>query len=267
MAIIRKTTVVLQLAVALALYPGAGIVVYHRLSGSRGAGKTNLRKNTQAVVDAVRKLAPGRPIVDFTDTEKGKLSKPRSKLIEACQYAKQHGWIVVAWDVSRFIRPESYCRRTNSEATLTAEELAELVKITGGVILATVVDPDATEAQRQSLAIKRNGDCGRPSSLDDAKRLRILEGRGDFLWNRWEMSLRELADELGVDLGVVRRWLDTEVPEEAGVPKGMRWRDLPNRVRVFRELCAKRGRPLPPRNPPLANTEKRRWSGTLIEPQ
>jgi hypothetical protein len=147
------------------------LVLYNRVSsyGQAGKGKPKLQEKTAAVVAKIHKLAPGRLLETFDGVEEGKLSKRRTHLRRAVEYAKERRAILVAGDVSRFIRSEQFCHVNNVEARPTLEEFARFRAMTGSLILATVAHPMMTESQRRSLATKATDKCGRPREYVDQK--------------------------------------------------------------------------------------------------
>lgn len=210
---------VLPLAAELERVPDARIVVYHRVSsyGQAGRGKCKLEQNTSAVVGAVQTAAPGRHRTTVQGVEEGRLTCPRKALARAVRHASclPKGMIVAA-DVSRFIRAGNYDRRTNSEAIPTPEEFARLREFTRGIPLATLADPSMTESQRHSLATRRAGTAGRPSSISPELAAAIF---GELGWLallprgwRWKRSLAEVAREFGVSVQAIGRAADTTCP-------------------------------------------------------
>lgn len=218
---------VLHLPDALQMYPECGIEFYNRNSswGQAGKGKTKLHEKTYAAVDEVRKLAPLKLRRIVQGVEEGKLSKPRPKLRDAVGYAKKRGLMIVTIDLSRLIRPESYCRQTNPEAWPTHEEFDQLSEMASGVILATLEDPMLTESERHSLATKRTGTCGRPRSIDAhlAKKifaaLDYLVFDRSFRW-RWGTPLAKVARRFGVTPAAIVRTSQTLSPN------GQTWRNV-----------------------------------------
>jgi hypothetical protein len=170
---------VLPLAAAVGRHPDADLVLYNRCSswGQAGRGKAELAAKTRAVYRAVRAAAPDRPLrAIVSGVEEGRVldpANPRRHLRDAAGraagFAARTGRpvILVAADLSRFIRAAAYHRVTNPEAGPTAAEFARLRELTGGVPLATVADPGMTERERQSAATRRTGRAGRPRRIDD----------------------------------------------------------------------------------------------------
>lgn len=211
---------ILHLPAALERYPDHGIVVYNRVSSygkQTGKDKSKLQEKTDAARAEVRARAPGKLRCTVQGVELGKLSAPRPKLRRATDYAARHELIIVANDLSRFIRSEAYDRHTNNEAVPTAEEFARLHELTGGAVLATLADPLMTEKERQSLATRRTGKAGRPRSIDDALAEKIFADLGWLVYlengtARWECPIAEVARAFGVSIGAIYRALHRNSP-------------------------------------------------------
>jgi hypothetical protein len=238
---------ILHLPDALERYPKKDLLLYNRVSswGQAGKGKEKLVDKTHAVYLALRNVTARRLRRTSRGVEEGKLSEPRTKLVEAAEYATGYGSILVASDLSRFIRSEAYCHETNREAWPTPGEFARLHEITGGVILATILNPAITEAERHRWATTRTRRAGRPRVLlhrDPKRVLRMLETLGLPSWRDgkryWDTSIAEVAKQFKVPPARVQRFLDAEVPVPPGRP-GLRWKDLANPARAWRDLMAK----------------------------
>ena len=168
---------------------------------------------TYAIIGGIRTLVSveERRVWGFKrGVEQGYMSVKRPALNAATLIARRLGAIIVAIDLSRFIRAEAYCHLTNREAWPTPEEFALLRKMTGGVVLATLLDPAMTEAERLSWATKRTGKAGRPRSIDDELAARIFADMGYLCFDRsgrprWEQPIREVADSYGVTAAAVHR--------------------------------------------------------------
>src|SRR5579871_1031652 len=101
----------------------AGAVLYHRASSpsQAGPGGEKLSEKARAAYWEVRRAAPAIPVLAIVrGVEEGKLSARRPKLLEAVQMAvrwaaRRPRVILVATDVSRFVRAESYHRIENPE--------------------------------------------------------------------------------------------------------------------------------------------------------
>jgi hypothetical protein len=215
---------ILHLPEALARHPAAAIVLYNRVSswGQAGRAKALLDEKTYAVERAVQGLTHRRIRAFIREVEEGKLSLPRRGLLRACEAARKFGAMVVASDLSRFLRSESFDHRTNREAWPTPEEFQKLRELTGGVPLATVERPDLTERERHSKATKRTGKAGRPRSIDDEMAAQIFRVLGylhcaDRGW-RWAERLADVARRFRVSPSAIER------ASRRRSPDGRTWR-------------------------------------------
>jgi hypothetical protein len=200
---------------------GADFVVYHRVSSRSQASNGRLDAKTNAVQLEARRIRdlmrPERRLRRvFRGIELGQLSAKRPVLTETLDYARQHGLIVVAVDVSRLIRSESYNRWYNNEAVPTADELSKLMKLAEGVpAVSTILDPSLSEKERHRLATIRTGKQGRPSRIDQQTQLQIIEAvqYGDE-------SYQEIADRFHLSgpqavYNVWKPWRDQPNPSLA----------------------------------------------------
>ena len=189
---------ILHLPDAFLRHPEADFLTYNRVSSLSGAGgisKAKLDEKTNAVTDAVvAKIidliaeAEGpvswEPVSIIDGVEEGRPSAKRPALLQAFEIAlkeslnRRRPVIVVASDLSRFIRSEAYHCRDNPEALVTAEEFAWLNGKPPCVILATLEPPWLTEAERNSKAQKRRGKSGRPPTMDDDLAMMMLKSCG-----------------------------------------------------------------------------------------
>lgn len=234
---------------AVEQFPDARIVLYNRVSSwnQAGKGKAKLEAKTYAVVRDVRDIAPGKLRQICRGVEEGKLSKPRRTLLEAAADAAKKGMILVASDLSRFIRAEEYHRWENPDAWPSPDEFALLRKLTRGAVLATVWEPDLTESDRQQLATMSTGKHGRPSKVDYATGLAILKmlgfpdkEHGTTKWSEGMMSLGFVARRLSIPKARVQRFVDSDAPLELTDGKKMRWKDLYDPARAYR-IAYKKG--------------------------
>ena len=122
-------------------HPDKPIVFFNRVSSYGQARRRNklLHIKTAADEREVEAMAPGRIIKTFIAVEEGYLHKPRKGLRAAGQYAKDHGAILVAIDLSRFIRPPSYSRTKNWQRAGQVRPISLLHEMTHRVPLATVL--------------------------------------------------------------------------------------------------------------------------------
>src|SRR5262245_15298171 len=213
----RSTGGTLHLPDALTQYPDRGVVPYHRVSeyGSQTGGKglPKLIEKANAIRDEIRGTAPGRlRRIPFYGVESGKVSCPRPCLVAAAEWANERQAILVAADLSRFIRAEDYHRRTNWDAWPSDEEFQVLRELTLGVPLATLAPPELTESERHSRATKRTARCGRPSALSLELKWKALQLLGkDMAWNEepseWTgQSEGQVAKQLGVSKSTLSRF-------------------------------------------------------------
>jgi hypothetical protein len=209
----------MHLPEAVKRYPDRGIVLYNKVSSysQAGRGKVLLEEKTQAIADIVRMLAPGKLKRIVRAIEDGRLRYPRPGLKDAATYAKQHNCILVAGDLSRLIRAQSYSRTTNRNAWPASEEFARLRKLTLYVPVATVEDPLLTEDERHSLATKRTGKAGPPHKVDEKMAVEIFSivemiFFGDSGRVRWDPSLRALAKAFHVSHATIWRLLGRPSP-------------------------------------------------------
>lgn len=217
--------------------PEANLTVYNRVSswGQAGKGKAQLEEKTNAILISVDEVAPDKLEHEpFFGVEKGYMSTPRKTLLEAVEYAANHNLILVASDLSRFIRSESYCRRTNREAFPTHEEFARLQEMTKGVVLATLADPTMTEAERQSKATKSTGKCGRPSKISPKDMQWIFQELGSRRDGKWDASLASLAKQFHMTKRQIQGVLEAQIPGRTE-----RWVDLewPTPSAAYRIVC------------------------------
>ncbi|MSQ94411.1 MAG: hypothetical protein EXR98_07630 [Gemmataceae bacterium] len=207
---------------ALERYPKKDLLLFHRNSsyGQAGKGKVKLNAKATAFYNELRANVPWdvrRIRRTVQAVEEGKLSKGRPIFLGATDYAKKHDLIVVAYDLSRFIRSESYCRQTNPEAWPTPEELGLLHEKTGGVILATFLDPALTEAERHPFLTNLTRKSGRPRKIDDDEMAQISDALGYFYEDRsgrsrWQYSLSEIASYFNRTVSAIQRALDRVSP-------------------------------------------------------
>ncbi len=231
---------ILGLSDALSARPGTGIVPYHRVSSWGQAGPSRCRLDAAAdrLVQSIRRAAPGKlRRTTFREVIEGKPSirearKRPTQLDLAAQYASERGHMLVAFDLSRFLRSEAYNSATNQTAWPTSEEFEWLRARTLGVPLATIVHPLATEGVRLSLATRRTGTAGRPATaMTPGQFLAVLQLLGPKRKDgRWSRPIREVAADLGVSASAINRLLDGESPA------GVRWRDLTHPAEALAEL-------------------------------
>ncbi len=215
-----------SLAASLAKSMG-GLVPVTRCSTRDQAGprQVNLVERSEAFRLELKAAAPQRRILHMPlyGIEKGKLSNARPTLLAAAEYAASKNAILVAPDLSRFIRSETYHRCKNRDAIPTFAEIEGLHELTGGVVLATLAHPDMSESERHSHATKRTGRAGRPSrGVAQMEKIFMLLGRKTG--KGYERPLRAVAARCGCSKDSISRllskkidgfnftWGDTECP-------------------------------------------------------
>ena len=211
----RETGGILHLPDALRLYPEKRMILYNRTSGygkQTGKDRSNLDEKEAVLHRAVRHLTnrPLKAVVSVAG-ECGKLSASRPRLISAAQDARKYKAMLVAYDLSRFLRPAAYDPRTNSHAEPTPDEFELLHEMTFGVVLATVLPPWLPESDRQSYLTKRTGKAGRPRSgtwdrvPEVFAALGGLGGRdvGGCIVDAWETPIRAVADMFSVGVATI----------------------------------------------------------------
>jgi hypothetical protein len=124
-------------------------------------------------------------------------------LYPAVRAAKEAGAMLVAADVSRFVRPLGY-NGSNESAVLQRYDLVELARVTRGVRLYTVMDPDATPGEVRSQQTMRGqrhkgNPGGRPVKGRDAYRARWLPVARALRKQGW--STRRIADHISAQGG------------------------------------------------------------------
>src|SRR5262249_50195281 len=87
--------------------PDGGLVLYDRVSAYGAEWGRRLRSKTTQLTKAVKRHRPGGRLKKFTGVESGKLSEPRPLLVAAVEYARSRGAVLVAHNLSRFVRPEA----------------------------------------------------------------------------------------------------------------------------------------------------------------
>lgn len=218
-----------------------------------GRDKVDLHAKTDAVtMDYWRMAPPTKPWSlfsppelpeIFSGIEEGKLSKPRPILEAAVRYCRQQDrpMILIASDLSRFIRSERYHRQNNPDVWPTDAEFQRFRELTQGVILATIHNPMASEAQRHSYATRRTGKAGRRPKIESALALEILELRG----SDEGFSLAKIAMYVSKRRGIqvsksgIQRLLNLPVPDHDGLRLG----ECEYAYRVCRDAWVSRGRP------------------------
>jgi DNA invertase Pin-like site-specific DNA recombinase len=227
-----SSVAILPLDEAWAVSPTVNVVLYGRVSSYNPAQRKSLADQIafgQRHINAL--LEPATLKAICAGVEPGRISAKRPKLILAFEQAAKHQALIVARDVSRLIRAESYDRKTNRDVSPTPEEMGQLLELATeySVIVATIEDPTLTESQRHSQATKAGGKAGRPSTIDYYEAMRILE---TFECGE---SYTDIAARLGISRSKIQRLLDQKVPADL-IPsaEGMRWKEFDFPSRAYR---------------------------------
>jgi hypothetical protein len=205
------------------------IVEYCRVSSWGQSSNGSLDNQALAVHRAIREFAaPEKLKVRWIvrAVELGKLSAKRPGLREALKVASKYTAILVARDLARFLRSESYGPK-NRIAEPTAQEVAELLAMADGVLLATIEPPTLTEWERHSRATKASGKCGRPRKIGHELAYRVLESLGLPFFGEsgrieWEVPLSAVAKRFRLTKALVQRLVDSPIPGKSG----RRWKDV-----------------------------------------
>ena len=228
---------VLHLPEARVLYPDKPLFGWERKSSDSQAGKKRekLIQSANELSAKLEEIAPGQFVETFYAVEKAKLSTPRKRFRKAIEAAKERNAMLVTWSMSRFLRPEAFDYRVNLHAVPTESEMKKLAEMTEGVVLATILPPDATESDRRSEAIKRHGNAGQGSKAwKNAWKVFTLLGRR--VDGQWERSLREVAARCGCSKDSIARLLRRPVPAELVDTEGATWGDLPCPIESLRKM-------------------------------
>lgn len=221
----RRSGRVLHLPDALDLHPEKSLILYNRTSGygsQSGHNKSKLDEKATALYRAIREVTDRRLRKIESVVECSKLAEPRRGLLRASEDARKLNAIVVAHDLSRLFRPADYDRRTNPDAEPTRQEYEQLREMTGGVVLATVLPPWLTEAQRHGYLTKRTGKAGRPRKIPHDRIPLVFAALGALYRTesdveRWQNPIRNVAKEFGVGTAtihtIIREYGDSLSPD------------------------------------------------------
>jgi hypothetical protein len=251
---------VLHLADALELYPEKSLILYNRTSGyGRQSGHNNskLDEKERVLYRTVRKMTD-RPLCKVVSVagERGKLDQPRRDLIRAAKAARKLNAMVVAYDLSRLLRPENYDCRTNPNAEPTPSDLERLHDLTGGVVLATFVPPWLTESERHSLATKRTGNAGRPCKIPMERIPEVFAALGALGMTPderllWQNPIRSVAKEFGVSCATIQKIITDNLDTLS--PDGTRtYREVAHNAAIACRMLDANGCP---HLPPLTRTQ------------
>jgi hypothetical protein len=248
---------ILHLAEALERDPEANIVLYNRVSSAAQAGRGNakLDDKTHAIYWTVHHFAKsvepewtGKIISLPSGREEGKLSMPRQNLDEAVQCAlaemrrRKKKTLLVAFDVSRFLRSESYHRQKNKNVRPMPEEFDLLRDRTCGLTLATFLHPAMSEADVHRQRTKLTGLAGRPRSILWPLSLAIIEAwAASHSGGRVKPggSLDSLADRFDVKRCAIQRLLAERDPYDHCQSPGRSWKEYEDPSAAYRKAREK----------------------------
>lgn len=134
---------------------------------------------------------------------------------KAIRWAKRKpGRFLLAEDVTRWLRSLVYHSNANRDATPTGWQFEQLLAKADGVILATVLHPDAPRSEVESFQRKRGRlikgrKGGRPKikKPGDKKRWREKKLPLVLKYQRQGGSVREIAGATAVPFSTVSRWI------------------------------------------------------------
>jgi transcriptional regulator with XRE-family HTH domain len=188
---------------ATEIRPGDKVVLACRESGR--AQRKNMRRQIAGLRHAARAL--GATVVDLAPPHVGSGAEPYW-LVSAARIARAHGAKILAESTDRLIRHPGYHSEEWFEARARACDLEELAFITEGVVLATLVAPDADAAEVRAYQSKRGSRAtARPATRPGQLRRR----RQELLPRVLEMlsdgqSIRQIARVLNLPRRTARRW-------------------------------------------------------------
>ena len=185
------------------------VVLYVRCS-SRGQ---SCRGNRADQLACLREHLRGHPVLiigAFEETA-SRSEMERRVLLDAIDFARKTGAVVVAESVDRFIRSELFNPMNNPSAQRTVIEFERLKHLAGKVKLATIHHPDTPwkeirgcQSIRGQSAKRRKGGGGRTPGWRKRRKHR-LQPKARWL-HRKELSFREIARELGVSVRTAWMW-------------------------------------------------------------
>ncbi len=198
------------------LVPGLPAVLYCRVSGRTQDKKNNLAEQVRYERQQLDDI--GVSVIEvFREVSSG-WKDDRPQLKAAAEHALQNNTVLVARSLCRIIRSTDYRDDRNPDALPSVGEYEELVRITGGVTLATRIHPETnwkdvkSEESKQGQRQKnRKGGRPRVKALGYMKRrreeklLQICE-----LYVSGEHSFRGIEAMTGIPESTVRRWIRCE---------------------------------------------------------
>lgn len=181
-------------------------------------------------------------IIVSCDQHSGRMDDPRhiEHLRRAFGYARKRRAFVSARDVSRYARPGDFAHDDSEgwRRQATPDDLARLLRLASGVIVASRIDPALPAAEAHSLVTKAGRKPGRPRAINHQKAIQILEQLGPPSHRggrtEWDMPLGQVAKLFKVKKAAVQRLVESLVPERACGRAGLRWMDCSDPARAYR---------------------------------
>ena len=194
------------------LKSGQRAVLICRVSASDQERSKNLRDQVENLKREMERLG-FIVIAVFREIGSG-WQEDRDVLINAAEYARANNAVVVAESVTRLIRSGDYNGKTNWEALPTVAEYRRLQSDTRGVILATLLDPDATPARIRSFETRRGKRAkgnpgGRPRKRSPGYKKRIKQKYMPIVLNLYEQELNvaAIARKTRLNYNTVYSWI------------------------------------------------------------
>jgi len=203
------------------------VVLYMRESSDKQESHNNLR-NRRKLAKRTLKQRGIEVICSYSEVVSGNQLHNRPGLWKAIRHARLLKWgnpdavVIVITDArNRFLRGPNYDKRAKTDPP-NAEQLRILKKLAKGVILATILDPDATfeEVRRYetnvptALGAKSGKKVGRPKKLPTMvqppgwkKNIRLQKIDQVLRLRDQDVSNREIGRRLDVPESTLRDWM------------------------------------------------------------
>jgi DNA invertase Pin-like site-specific DNA recombinase len=205
--------------------PGDRVVIFLRVSHHNQRRRGNLNDQEAKLRRAMAKLGV---VVVYVYHHVGS-GWDCDAVSSAAAIAREHGAKLVAESVSRFIRHPDYHSKSCPDAQADAADLQGLRNSAPGVILVTLLHPDASAAEERSFQRKRGqsekdkkggrppkGPAREPPRPPGYKRQRRLEWLAHVLaLAREKQAVRAISAETGMAKSTVADWLAKYGKEDA----------------------------------------------------
>ncbi len=134
------------------LKAGQRVVAYCRVSASDQARSKNLEDQVENLKRKMERL--GFIVLEIIKEVASGWQEDRDGLLHATEFAVANNAVLVAESATRFIRSRDY-KSTNWNVLPTKGEYRRLKRDTQGVMMATLLDPDATPEEIRSYETRR----------------------------------------------------------------------------------------------------------------